>query len=41
MPKTVRQYRDHRLEWMFRNGGADVVIEGLLRGDVRFSDPSA
>ena len=24
-----REYRDHRLEWMIRSGGLDVVLEGL------------
>ncbi|MEJ0044703.1 MAG: glutathione S-transferase C-terminal domain-containing protein [Rhizomicrobium sp.] len=23
-----REYRDHRLEWMIRSGGIDVVLEG-------------
>lgn len=33
-----RQFRDHRLEWMIRAGGIDVVSEGLKRGNVRFTD---
>ncbi|MEC9345389.1 MAG: glutathione S-transferase family protein [Pseudomonadota bacterium] len=33
-----RQYRDHRLEWMIRSGGIDVVVTGLERGDIRFTD---
>jgi glutathione S-transferase/RNA polymerase-associated protein len=33
-----RQYRDHRLEWMMRVGGADVVLEGLRKGTIRFSE---
>lgn len=33
----VRQYRDHRLEWMMRSGGVDVVLEGLENGTIRFS----
>lgn len=32
-----RQYRDHRLEWMVRSGGLEVVRRGLERGDIRFS----
>ena len=24
-----REYRDHRLEWMIRSGGLDVVLEGM------------
>jgi glutathione S-transferase/RNA polymerase-associated protein len=33
-----RQYRDHRLEWMMRVGGVDVVLEGLKKGTIRFSE---
>jgi len=33
-----RQYRDHRLEWMIRAGGLDVVIDGLAQGNIRFTD---
>lgn len=32
-----RQYRDHRLEWMIRSGGIDVVRKGLENGDIRFT----
>jgi hypothetical protein len=32
-----RQYRDHRLEWMIRNGGVAVVEEGLRRDNIRFN----
>jgi glutathione S-transferase/RNA polymerase-associated protein len=32
-----REYRDHRLEWMLRSGGLDVVLEGLRAGNIRFS----
>jgi glutathione S-transferase/RNA polymerase-associated protein len=32
-----REYRDHRLEWMVRSGGVDVVLEGLERGNIRFT----
>jgi glutathione S-transferase len=34
-----REYRDHRLEWMIKAGGLEVVREGLERGNVRFSWP--
>lgn len=34
----VRQYRDHRLEWMFKTGAADIVVEGMLMGSIRFSN---
>jgi glutathione S-transferase/RNA polymerase-associated protein len=33
----VREYRDHRLEWMLRSGGTDVVLEGMKRKTIRFS----
>jgi glutathione S-transferase/RNA polymerase-associated protein len=33
-----REYRDHRLEWMIRSGGLDVVIEGLQSDTIRFSN---
>ena len=32
-----RQYRDHRLEWMMRSGGIEIVLEGLKKKTVRFS----
>jgi glutathione S-transferase len=32
-----REYRDHRLEWMMRNGASEVVLEGLRRGNIRFT----
>jgi len=33
-----REYRDHRLEWMIRSGGLDVVLEGINTGTIRFSN---
>ena len=33
-----REYRDHRLEWMIRSGGLDVVLEGIKNGNIRFSN---
>jgi len=33
-----REYRDHRLEWMIRSGGLDVVLEGLEKDNIRFSN---
>jgi glutathione S-transferase/RNA polymerase-associated protein len=33
---VVRQYRDHRLEWMMKSGGVDVVLRGLEQGTIRF-----
>ena len=35
--EVVRQYRDHRLEWMIAAGGLSVVAEGLEQGTIRFS----
>jgi len=32
----VREYRDHRLEWMIRSGGLQVVSDGLARKNIRF-----
>jgi glutathione S-transferase/RNA polymerase-associated protein len=26
-----REYRDHRLEWMMRSGGADIVLDGIRK----------
>jgi glutathione S-transferase len=33
----VRQYRDHRLEWLCRHGGVDIVLQGLAQGTIRFA----
>jgi glutathione S-transferase len=33
----ARQYRDHRLEWMMRTGGVEIVLEGLKKKTIRFS----
>ena len=33
-----RQFRDHRLEWMIRSGGIDVVLDGLRDDNIRFTD---
>jgi glutathione S-transferase len=32
-----REYRDHRLEWMVKVGGLDIVEAGLAKGNIRFS----
>ena len=32
-----REYRDHRLEWMIKSGGLEVVVKGLEAGNIRFS----
>lgn len=34
-----REYRDHRLEWMIRSGGLDVVARGIADETIRFSWP--
>ena len=33
----VREYRDHRVEWMLRSGGAQIVLDGMSRRNIRFS----
>ena len=33
----VREYRDHRLEWMMRSGGAQIVLDGIGKRNIRFS----
>ncbi len=37
----VKQYRDHRLEWMIKSGGIEVVLAGLRDGTIRFAWPTA
>jgi len=32
-----REYRDHRLEWMLRSGGADIVLDGIRKENIRFT----
>ena len=32
-----REYRDHRLEWMIKSGGIQVVLDGLEKNNIRFS----
>jgi RNA polymerase-associated protein len=34
-----REYRDHRLEWMVKTGGIEVVLAGLRDGNIRFPWP--
>ncbi len=33
-----REYRDHRLEWMIRAGGLEVVTAGLTAKNIRFNN---
>ena len=35
-----REYRDHRLEWMIKNGGIGIVEQGLKDDNIRFSWPN-
>jgi glutathione S-transferase/RNA polymerase-associated protein len=35
-----RQFRDHRLEWLIRSGGMQVVLDGWAKGDIRFTETS-
>jgi glutathione S-transferase/RNA polymerase-associated protein len=32
-----REYRDHRLDWMMRSGGVEIVLEGIRQGNIRFT----
>ncbi len=34
-----REYRDHRLEWMVKSGGVEVVLAGLRDRNIRFPWP--
>jgi stringent starvation protein A len=34
-----REYRDHRLEWMIKSGGIDIVLAGLRDDNIRFPWP--
>ncbi len=34
-----REYRDHRLEWMVRAGGLQVVADGMAADNLRFATP--
>ena len=34
-----REYRDHRLEWMMKSGGVDIVLDGLAKANIRFTWP--
>ncbi|MGH7748391.1 MAG: glutathione S-transferase family protein, partial [Candidatus Dormibacteria bacterium] len=32
-----REYRDHRLEWMMKSGGVQIVLDGLAAKNIRFA----
>lgn len=34
-----REYRDHRLEWMMKSGGRQIVLDGLAKDNIRFTWP--
>jgi glutathione S-transferase/RNA polymerase-associated protein len=34
-----REYRDHRLEWMVKTGGLNIVAQGLDNANIRFIEP--
>ena len=36
-----REYRDHRLEWMIKSGGLEVVADGIRKDNIRFIEPFA
>ena len=35
-----REYRDHRLEWMIKSGGIEVVRDGMAKNNIRFTWPT-
>ncbi len=35
-----REYRDHRLEWMIKSGGMEVVRDGIAKNNIRFTWPT-
>lgn len=37
--ERLREYRDHRLEWMVKSGGIDIVQKGLRERTIRFPWP--
>ena len=32
-----REYRDHRVEWMLRSGGVEIVLDGIRKDNIRFT----
>ena len=34
-----REYRDHRLEWMMKSGGVQIVLDGIAKNTIRFTWP--
>lgn len=39
-PGFRRQYRDHRLEWLVKSGGIEIVLDGLNKNNIRFNWPT-
>ena len=37
--ERLREYRDHRLEWIIKSGGIDIVQKGLRDRTIRFTWP--
>lgn len=37
--KRKRQYRDHRLEWLIKSGGLEIVTDGLKNENIKFGWP--
>ncbi len=37
--ERLREYRDHRLEWIIKSGGIDIVQKGLRDRSIRFPWP--
>jgi glutathione S-transferase len=35
--RVQREYRDHRVDWMLRSGGLQIVIDGLQQKTIRLS----
>lgn len=37
--ELVREYRDHRLEWIVKAGGLDIIAQGIKDKNIRFQWP--
>jgi glutathione S-transferase len=35
--RAQRQYRDHRLDWVIRTGGLEIIVAGIKANNIRFS----
>lgn len=36
--REYREYRDHRVEWMMRSGGVEIVLNGIAKKNIRFAN---